>query len=682
MTPREDGTVAPHSTPNRFEHHHPLGFRLADDRGQPSIYIVDESSRGQTLHLIVSNTAQVGIELPASGSSGDDEPEIVGEHLPTPEDHHLEILFRPGTFELRDLSRISTLDTDWHLRALKNDDGTLSLFLSRPYGLVIPAGGVLTISLAHVRAKAAGGSRSTQAELRYRHLRYLGQTEKLSSHRLAHLDVVNRRGRADSPMAVGWIGSNIVLNDGQTRNTLTLYLGNPALKPLSLAAGELQVRPRLLLSFDSGQLEDEDEPWALGHADEVAAIEITTSDPEWIVHENEESETPEWIVLPPEGQLAPNQWINFTFYPIVSRAPSGFTYLYVTYQNVPGFRDGRMRVPIEKGPRLYRQQPVATAGAPQVNPESRRSVNAFADSVVIGNGYARQMADDTPTPPTFPNPGSLLVEGSVGIGVQQPEGQLHVGGRLRVDGEYYGFGHVLLHAYEGDGKSGTAYLQARDTSNSSSVAMQLRTQKDGQWVDVLRLTPEGVAKASGTIEDKHGPLVPIGSIMMWCRYQGREIPPGWALCDGSNGTPDLRGRFIVGAGKGTYLHGENFDFPLPNWDGQGVSSPKGGRLRVTLSEGEMPSHQHRGQTDADGAHYHHVPVWSNQGLNKTEYPPGNRYQFKDLDQAFDKIPDRGPTTSTFPSAHSHHLTTERTGGGGSHENLPPFFVLLFIMKIA
>ena len=31
------------------------------------------------------------------------------------------------------------------------------------------------------------------------------------------------------------------------------------------------------------------------------------------------------------------------------------------------------------------------------------------------------------------------------------------------------------------------------------------------------------------------------------------IPQGWALCDGTNGTPDLRGRFILGAGQGTGL---------------------------------------------------------------------------------------------------------------------------------
>lgn len=42
-------------------------------------------------------------------------------------------------------------------------------------------------------------------------------------------------------------------------------------------------------------------------------------------------------------------------------------------------------------------------------------------------------------------------------------------------------------------------------------------------------------------------LVPRGVIAMW---RGTTPPAGWALCNGQNGTPDLRDRFIVGAGGG------------------------------------------------------------------------------------------------------------------------------------
>ena len=48
--------------------------------------------------------------------------------------------------------------------------------------------------------------------------------------------------------------------------------------------------------------------------------------------------------------------------------------------------------------------------------------------------------------------------------------------------------------------------------------------------------------------------MPIGAIIMWSGL-GTEIPTGWQICDGTNGTPDLRNRFVVGAGD-TYTNGD------------------------------------------------------------------------------------------------------------------------------
>lgn len=73
----------------------------------------------------------------------------------------------------------------------------------------------------------------------------------------------------------------------------------------------------------------------------------------------------------------------------------------------------------------------------------------------------------------------------VGIGTTVPKGKLHV------NGDYYGLGHLWLHAYEGDGNSGSAYVQARDTSGSSDIDLVLRAQLDGGTVDVLRCKSNG-----------------------------------------------------------------------------------------------------------------------------------------------------------------------------------------------
>lgn len=52
---------------------------------------------------------------------------------------------------------------------------------------------------------------------------------------------------------------------------------------------------------------------------------------------------------------------------------------------------------------------------------------------------------------------------------------------------------------------------------------------------------------TGADSGNDGIFIPIGGIILWSGSVA-SIPSGWALCDGSSGTPDLRGRFVVGAG--------------------------------------------------------------------------------------------------------------------------------------
>jgi len=87
-------------------------------------------------------------------------------------------------------------------------------------------------------------------------------------------------------------------------------------------------------------------------------------------------------------------------------------------------------------------------------------------------------------------------DGKVGLGTGAPKQLLHV------EGDYYGRGHLWLHAYEGDGSSGTAYVQARDDSGSSSINLRLRSQSAGSQVEVMTLTPSGFA-GIGTTSPQH-----------------------------------------------------------------------------------------------------------------------------------------------------------------------------------
>jgi microcystin-dependent protein len=161
--------------------------------------------------------------------------------------------------------------------------------------------------------------------------------------------------------------------------------------------------------------------------------------------------------------------------------------------------------------------------------------------------------------------------------------------------------------------------------------------------------------------------VPQGGIIMWSGSIG-TIPIGWAICNGLNGTPDLRNRFVVAAGD-TYS---------PN--------DTGGADFVTLSESEMPSHSHSmssagshthtGSTSVDGGHRHNIP---NAGPGSGRSVDNN---------------NRGPEfaqETDFAGDHSHSLninsngdhvhSMSNAGGNQSHENRPPYYALAYIMKL-
>jgi hypothetical protein len=175
-----------------------------------------------------------------------------------------------------------------------------------------------------------------------------------------------------------------------------------------------------------------------------------------------------------------------------------------------------------------------------------------------------------------------------------------------------------------------------------------------KWATARNLTINGVAKSvDGTANVAFtGPevgSVPSGGIIMWSGAIV-NIPTGWLLCDGTNGTPDLRNRFVAGAGS-TYAVGAT-----------------GGADTVTLTSAQIPGHTHTfsGTTNTVGDHTHSLP----QGSGSTGAVA--------VQAAFNV----GTFQSGAAGSHSHSFsgTTASTGGGGSHENLPPYYALAYIMK--
>lgn len=149
--------------------------------------------------------------------------------------------------------------------------------------------------------------------------------------------------------------------------------------------------------------------------------------------------------------------------------------------------------------------------------------------------------------------------------------------------------------------------------------------------------------------------VPTGGIIMWSGAQA-AIPSGWLLCDGANGTPDLRNRFVVGAGS-TYAVGAS-----------------GGSANSTL-----PSHSHFGQTLANNvSHTHTFQLGRDFAATKPD-ATGFGFGPYGLTQGLTGYTD-SVTTGLDLTGHQHDFTTSLSGTDGTNANLPPYYALCYIMK--
>jgi hypothetical protein len=133
-----------------------------------------------------------------------------------------------------------------------------------------------------------------------------------------------------------------------------------------------------------------------------------------------------------------------------------------------------------------------------------------------------------------------------------------------------------------------------------------------------------------------GATIPAGLIAIWSGSTG-SIPAGWTLCNGTNGTPDLRNSFIIGAGS-TYAVGQT-----------------GGS-----ADAIVVAHTH---TITDPGHLHNT---ASTGAASTliNAAAGNT---------------TGASTSTTATATTG-ITNQSTGVSGTNANLPPYYALAFIMK--
>lgn len=176
----------------------------------------------------------------------------------------------------------------------------------------------------------------------------------------------------------------------------------------------------------------------------------------------------------------------------------------------------------------------------------------------------------------------------------------------------------------------------------------------------------------------------LGDIKMWSGAVANIAAvhgSGWQLADGTNGTIDLRDRFIVGAGA-SYAPGNT-----------------GGANTVAISAAQMPAHNHgvsdpghiHGVSDPTHAHSVYDPGHSHNtnsnyynigaGGSGTATPYNGGGQFVSggaIIAAATGIAIYGAATGISIQSHATGISTQNAGGGAEHENRPPYFALAFI----
>ena len=173
--------------------------------------------------------------------------------------------------------------------------------------------------------------------------------------------------------------------------------------------------------------------------------------------------------------------------------------------------------------------------------------------------------------------------------------------------------------------SGTAHASWNFLAKGVTDNIPTQSGESGKF-----LTTNGSALSFASVE-----AFVSGMILIWSGA-ANAIPSGWVLCNGSNSTPDLRGKFVVG------YHDSNGDYDVGD---------TGGAETVTLTEAQMPAHTHTATTKGtSGSH-----SWTQFGAGRNDW--------------------------NYPGENSRgSATTASTGGGTAHENRPPFYALCYIMK--
>jgi microcystin-dependent protein len=235
--------------------------------------------------------------------------------------------------------------------------------------------------------------------------------------------------------------------------------------------------------------------------------------------------------------------------------------------------------------------------------------------------------------------------------------------------------------------SGVGGVWSIYNNTTGSYTVTIGSGGGGSTVSITRgyrtaVVCDGTNVAPATTATPSSSPFQTGMVMLWSGSIG-TIPTGWVICDGTNSTPDLRDRFVIGAG-GSYSPGNT-----------------GGASNVSLGIGNLPAHNH-GVNDPthnhgvnDPTHNHDVNdpshVHGLSALNGVIQAPGSGSALSGgntvhqqspaaTDSAFTGISINAAYTGITNQPAYTGISTQSTGSGSSFNVLNPYYALAYIMK--
>lgn len=227
------------------------------------------------------------------------------------------------------------------------------------------------------------------------------------------------------------------------------------------------------------------------------------------------------------------------------------------------------------------------------------------------------------------------------------------------------------------GQDGTTALafDAGSTVGLRITALDVEKALSGEFDE---LTVSGDATFGGKLTHLgiQSRIIPVGGVIFW-PFSVASIPAGFQLCDGTNGTPDMRDRFPIGAAQDVSGESRTNVTGALTKTGGSKDAVLPSHTHVATVGNQSADHSHTGSTSVAGEHTHSAAA-----------DIGGRYTAAGATGAGGA--STGPagshshtiSTGGQSASHNHAVTNASTGVSPTNANLPPYYAGCWIQAMA